>query len=226
MRQVLTVLESPWSEGADVADYSMRPFVEGLALLYDWRLIYRTFTSGEELTRLVEGEAFDTNAGRSLLYVSTHGAGGRLVAGVVTAKYINLSRIGGRLAKGAVEGVWLGACEVGGSTGVQSFLGRGAVWAGGYTCYVDWSTTMLVDIAVLNEVMGARPIRTAARAAKTFGNALSRFNPDTIIGGDQLERGVAMSNGVRLWARDASRRSASEVTQAVRIAAGWSKRVR
>jgi hypothetical protein len=38
-------------------------------------------------------EAFDVTASRSLLYISSHGYGGRLTAGVFTTKYINLSEV-------------------------------------------------------------------------------------------------------------------------------------
>jgi hypothetical protein len=37
----------------------MRPFVEGLAELHDARLVYRTFTTGEELRELLSYQAID-----------------------------------------------------------------------------------------------------------------------------------------------------------------------
>jgi hypothetical protein len=98
-RRNLIVLENPWEDqNGDIATYSMRPFVEGLCELYEHRLIYRTFTSGHELARLVEREAMDSKPGRYLLYLSSHGYGGRLVAGRYSDKAVNVAPIVSKLA--------------------------------------------------------------------------------------------------------------------------------
>jgi len=121
----------------------MRPFVEGLCALYNWRLIYRTFTTSAELASLVQGEAFD-NAKRAVLYIASHGYGGRLQAGVKGTHEINLAAIADRLPKD-VEGGWIGACDVGTSKSTQRFLSRGGtLWASGYSCSVDWDSCMLI----------------------------------------------------------------------------------
>lgn len=117
------------------------------------RLVYRTFTSGAELCRLLEYEAIDERNGRYLVYISSHGWGGRLTTGRTADGQTNLANIGSHLRQG-VEGVWLGACDLGGSSALQSFLtGGGAIWAGGYRCSVDWDASLLVDLSVLQALL-------------------------------------------------------------------------
>lgn len=213
-RGTLTVLESPWDdEDGEVADHSMRPFVEGLCSLYDWRLIYRTFTTAPELANLVNREAFD-NSNRSVLYISSHGCGGRIQAGVRETREINLASVADNLVK-EVEGVWLGACDLGDSRSLQRFLSRGGtLWAGGYTCSVEWAECMLIDIAVLNDVMAApRPVRGKGGILRHFAHAFERFDERWVIGEDQDEKPVELGEALRLWGRDVERSRPEDLTE-------------
>lgn len=209
----LTVLESPWeSDDGEVGEHSMRPFVEGLCALYGWRLIYRTFTTPAELASLVQGEAFDS-ANRAVLYVSSHGNGGRLQAGVKETREINLASIADALVND-VEGIWIGACDVGTSDSMARFLKRGGtLWAGGYTCSVDWDACMLIDIAVLNEVMAARSApRGVNGIVKIFDAALHRFDREWEIGDTSRGDVVELSEAVRLWGREGPRSRPDDLT--------------
>ncbi len=202
-RKTLTVLESPWEDDdGDIGEHSMRPFVEGLCELNDWMLIYRTFTSRPELTRLVNGEAFDRRASRALLYFACHATRGRLQAGIRTPLEINLAGIGRDLVKD-VEGVWLGACNIGASSSLGQFLsGGGAIWAGGYSCSVDWDAAMLIDIAVLQTVMSRGAITTTEGALRAFVDAFQRFDPGWIIGGDADDLDANLGESLELMARN------------------------
>src|SRR5882724_8402712 len=203
MKTTLVVCESPWTEhDRRLALWSMRPFVEGIAELYAARLVYRTFTAGSELRRLLEGEAFDDAGQRILIYIACHGYGGRLTPGRKTNSGANLAPIARSLRHG-VESVWLGACDVGGSNALHDFLaGSGAVWAGGYVCTVNWDASLLLDMAVLQELLksGARKTRTGV--VRTLKRAMESFDPRWIIGSDANGVDVCLRDALRVVARD------------------------
>src|SRR5262245_26363594 len=137
MRTNLVVCESPWIDNARrIAPYSVRQFVEGLALLHQARLIYRTFTTARELRVLLRYETIDEPHQRTIVYIACHGRGGRITIGR-REEPANLGSLGKWLHP-SVEEVWLGACDVGGGSGVRAFLrDGGARWAGGYVCAVE-----------------------------------------------------------------------------------------
>lgn len=216
------MLESPWDDGDDIAPYSMRPFVEGLAELHESRLIYRTFTSGAELSRLlVDGEAIDSRSGRFVLYISSHGRGGRLAAGRLAERDINLGPLASRTHKG-FEGVWLGACDVADGSIDEFLSGGGALWAGGYRCSVDWSASMIIDIAVLDRLLGlSRAPTTRSDTIRAFADAFERFDGQYQIGEDRHGAAVTLCDGIRLAARDKGGRP-HDVTDDLRRRLGWS----
>ena len=223
MRTTLVVCESPWTtEKGFLARWSMRPFVEGIAELYDVRLVYRTFTSGHELRRLLSYEAIDRPEGRVLVYVACHGFGGRLSVGRKGSEIVNLAPLAQTLY-GGVEGVWLGACDVGQSRALQDFLkNSGAIWAGGYVCSVDWAASLLLDLAVLQELLRSGPVRTRSRLLRVLKVALKSFDPNWKIGADRHERGVPLRHAIRVLARDKSRGARpKDVSEDLRYALGW-----
>src|SRR2546422_2508043 len=101
------VCESPWTERGMIQPWSMRPFVEGLTELSGARLVYRTFTTGEELRELLSYQAIDRPTQRTIVYIACHGYGGRLVPGRDEGS-ANLAPIALSVRRG-VEGVWVGA---------------------------------------------------------------------------------------------------------------------
>ncbi|MEO6951369.1 MAG: hypothetical protein ABI321_06110 [Polyangia bacterium] len=221
-RNHLTVIESPWEGRRDgeIGEHSMRPFVEGLCALHGWKLIYRTFTSARELGRLLEGEAFDSSAARQLAYIACHGGGGRLVAGIHDPETINLACAAAKLASG-VEGVWLGACDLATSRSLDRFLTeRGALWAGGYGCSVEWSSCMHIDIAVLDTLMGGRVLERKKAIIQALTAAFDRFDPAWVIGEDDDEDDVELGAALRVVARDKGGRPA-DVTQDIKDELGW-----
>lgn len=218
-RRNLIVLENPWKDhNGDIATYSMRPFVEGLCELYEHRLIYRTFTSGHELARLIECEAMDSKPGRYLLYLSSHGYGGRLVAG---DKGINVAPIASKLCKDVI-GVWVGACDVGNGALDAFLVGGRATWAGGYCCEVNWAASMLIDLAVLQEAMATdRAIESRTATVSMLAKALARFNPDFEIGDEP----ISLRDALRVVARDRVQGSRPrDVSDDLRTKLGWTSR--
>lgn len=203
----------------------MRPFVEGLCALYEHRLIYRTFTSGHELARLVECEAMDSKPGRYLLYLSSHGYRGRLVAGRYSDKDVNVAPIASKLSK-HVTGVWVGACDVGSGALDEFLVSGGATWAGGYCCGVSWDASMLIDVAVLQEAMATdRSIESRTATVNMLAKALTRFAPNFEVGVDEHDEPVSLRDALRVVARDRVQGSRSrDVSDELAAKLGWTSR--
>jgi hypothetical protein len=203
MRTTLVVCESPWTrKNGQLEPWSMRPFVEGIAELYHARLVYRTFTSGDELANLLSYEAIDRPTDRVVVYIASHGRGSRLAPSRDPTQMCNLSPLARRLRRG-VESVWVGACDVGGSQALEDFLSAGgAVWAGGYICGAYWDASLLLDLAVLQQVLRSGPIKTRARVVQILRWALRGFDPEWVVGDDTNGQAVCLRRAVRVVARD------------------------
>jgi hypothetical protein len=199
----------------------MRPFVEGLTELLRARLVYRTFTTGHELRELLSYQAIDRPNQRTVVYIACHGYGGRLIAGR-DDNAINLAPIALSMRRG-VEGVWVGACDVGASGAITKFLSEsGAVWAGGYSCAVDWHPSMLIDLAVLQELLSSGSIKTRKAFVTVVGRALRAFHPRWSIGESSRGDRIELSRALRLFARDKSRGGRiAEVTDLIEHRLGW-----
>ena len=127
-------------------------------------------------------KAFDGPGQRFLIYIACHGYGGRLTPGRKPDSGVNLAPIARALCQG-VESVWLGACDVGGSNALHDFLADGgAVWAGGYRCSVNWDASLLLDMAVLQELLKSGPRKTRTGVVGTLKQAMKGFDPRWIIG--------------------------------------------
>jgi hypothetical protein len=198
----LVVCESPWSTKGRLERWSVRPFVEGLSESYDARLIYRTFTTGLELQELLSHEAIDGAGNRVIVYIACHGAGGRLSLGRNGDKQPNLASIARYLRRG-VECVWLGACDLGRSKSLPAFLtAGGAVWTGGYICSVDWDAGLLLDVAVLQEVLSSGQISTKEGVLRILRRAFTGFRCSWCVGEDSRKKAVILADSIRVIARD------------------------
>lgn len=207
-RKTLYACEAPWADDGTLAEWSMQPFLRGLAMLHDFRLLHRTFTSGDELRGLVSTEFPHGDSTSKIVYIGSHGYGSRLSAGFGTPD-INLKSVAG-LAHRHIEGVWVSACEVGGTDALREFLVRGgAIWAGGYTCEVPWQSAMLIDVAVMNVVMSSGPADSKATVVGLIAKALRPFDPNWKIGKRDGEE-VVLRDAIHLEARDEVQGSRAE----------------
>lgn len=200
-RKTLYACESPWAtDRGTLVDWSMQPFLHGLAMLHDFRLLYRTFTSGYELRGLLSSEFPHGDSTSKIVYVASHGSGARLSAGFGTSD-INLKSVAGT-AHRHMEGVWVSACDVGGADALREFLiGGGAVWAGGYTCEIPWESAMLIDLAVMNTVMSLGYADSKLTAVGLIAKALRAFDPNWKIG-KRNGKEVLLRDAIHLEARD------------------------
>jgi hypothetical protein len=208
--KTLFACETPWfdSHGTFVA-YSMEPFLCGLARLHGFRLLYRTFTTIDELRNLLGYEFPSENKMGNVLYVASHGNGGRISAG---REGMNLSKIGDSVHR-STEGVWISACNVAGADPLLAFVtGARAKWVGGYTKTVGWTEAMLVDLAIIDAVMSSRRV-SASGIIVQFARALRPFNPMWSLDRD---------NDEPLWASiRLAVRSKGDVTNDLRKKMNW-----
>lgn len=221
----LVVCESPWiDERRNLERWSMRPFVEGLAELHDARLVYRTFTTAEELKDLIGYQAIDKPRQRTIVYIACHGRGGRLLAGR-EERPVNLASIAECLSPG-VEGAWIGACDVGRASALSGFLKwqGGAVWAGGYACAVDWEPSLQIDLAVLQALLRRSAVRSRDQIITAVATALRPFNPNWTIGVDSRNEKTPLKTAIRVVARDRIQGSRPlDVTTRVTDRLRWTK---
>jgi hypothetical protein len=223
MRTTLVVCESPWTKNnGDLEPWSMRPFVEGIAELYNARLVYRTFTTGDELANLLSYDAIDRPTHRVVVYIASHGRGGRLAPSRNADRLCNLGPLASKIRRG-VESVWLGACDVGASKALEHFLNAGgAVWAGGYGCGVSWDAALLLDLAVLQQFLRSGAIRSRTRVVRLLRKAFQSFDPEWIVGDDVSGNAVRLRRALRVVARDRIQGGRPrDVSAEVRTALHW-----
>lgn len=197
MKKALLAFEIPWADEGSLVEWSMQSFLRGLALRHHFHLLYRTFTTSAELNSLLTTHFPRGDETGSIVYIGSHGYGTRLSAEFGPS--INLKPVAEK-ARRELEGVWLSACGIADSAGVVEFLLRGgAIWAGGYTGEVSWDSAMLIDLAVMNEVMSSGLVNTKADAVKLMARALSTFNSEWKVDRDES---VCLRDSIRLLARD------------------------
>lgn len=218
--KTLLACEIPWADGdGTLVEWSMRPFLEGLALQDRFRLLYRTFTTSAELKSLLSSHLPRDDVTNTFAYIGSHGYGRRLSP--ESGPSINLKPIADS-AHRELEAIWVSACGVGDSQALFSFLLQGgAIWAGGYTGVVSWDAAMLIDIAIVNEVMSSGWVTTKTGAVKLLARALSSFNPDWIVGKNEGYT-FSLREVISLVARDGRQGSrASDVTADLFQELGW-----
>lgn len=216
-RRTLYVCEIPWAQRDSYSELSMHPFLSGLSELHGPRLLYRTFTTSDELGTLLSEQMPAPHGNRIIVYVSAHGSNGCLWPEFGSS--IKLKPVAEKMARYA-ECVWLGACRIGKSDALAEFVRNGgASWAGGYTCYVDWRAAFLIDLAILQAALTHPLADTKEAVVSVFRSALGAFNPEWMI--DSEER-VTLRDGFRIVGRNLTQGPTSEdLTVRVREALGW-----
>lgn len=212
----VVVLEAPWDDEKFLAERSIEPFIRGLIDIYGARMVYRTFTTRQELENLLaNGDAFDGRMKDILLYITAHGAGKRLLAKHKSNDGINISKIFTKLDKEFVKnisGVWLSTCENAQFKDIleNPLVDGGANFSGGYSCNVGWTESLLIDMAVIAEWLNFK-CRFSGPSTKDnlnslFKQALSPFSPDWEISHDH----TTIRNGLKISTRGLKGKSVAE----------------
>ncbi|MBI4081281.1 MAG: hypothetical protein HY423_01590 [Candidatus Lambdaproteobacteria bacterium] len=198
--KALIVLESPWFdlEQDPKQRTSIRPFLQGLADFYDASLYYSMFHNLDSFNHSVKRYE-DVKAKSHIIYVASHGKGGRVAA---VGRQIQLKRLLECIPDNyeALDGIMLGACDVGNSKAVQYGLKRNrACWIFGYRHAVDWMASTLVDMAILDEVLVKGRTRSRSQTITAFAKALHRFDGNWVIADDGAGRPMPIKKTIALW---------------------------
>jgi hypothetical protein len=230
----LLVMEGPWwTPEQKPKRPSVLPFLEGLEQYRgDFNIYYSNFYEKRGFNRALQDDLTHTREDRLYLYVAAHG-GSRTIGGIESES----GRIGcvmhlNTLLKGikkithsSIEGVLIGSCSIG--CNVQDFIhtmkGSPMVWVFGYTCEIEWVTSTLVDLSILEHLINLdrADLRSRARVVEAFARALSRFNSRYAIC-KMDEKKNPLLDAVSLVVRPRTARSLPrESTMELREHLGW-----
>jgi hypothetical protein len=170
----ILVLESPWTSGLSEGK-SVKPFIEGWALIGKAKLRYENFHDMKDLAHFLR--LFMAEPDLKICYIAGHGSGGRLkgVDGGINLKSLaNATRGRGPGDEGG-KGILLGACEVGGNLErlLKSCSPRIA-WVAGYDRRIPWVEATLCDLLFL-EYMTAGRIKPGGEKSRMFLRAEGKF---------------------------------------------------
>lgn len=209
-KKALLVLERPWdSLRESPLQLSMVPFFQSLERLDGNISVYRADFFEREGFRAALDHLMSHHHERSILYVAAHGDGSHL-AGSDGAPKVQLStaliEIFVRAAlKGNIEGFVLGSCFLGnrGELIESVFRGAGLRWAVAYTAAVDWLPSALIDMQIVSKMAAASPEDFASSEKMTglFAEALSLFNPRSVMAEDWNGKPVVLEDAIRIWVR-------------------------
>jgi hypothetical protein len=100
------------------------------------------------------------------------------------------------------------------------------VWAGGYRCSVNWDASLLLDMAVLQELLKSGPRKTRTGVVRALKQAMKGFDPRWVIGSNAKGGGVSLRDALRVVARDRVRGArpqdvSSDLLRALRWSNSW-----
>lgn len=222
-KKTLLAFELPNADDdGTLVEWSMQSFLQAISFRQGFRFLYRTFTSSGELSKLLSSQAPVSKNESVIAYISSHGAGGRLSSGYGLPD-INLRPLASDMSR-YIEGIWVAACETGGAKSLEAFLSKGrAVWAGGYTCAIEWDAAIAIDTAIISVAMKKRAVKTRTSAINVLCVALGRFSPEWKVG-TRDNKPVSIREAVCLWARDEKQGSAPrDVTKELLEKLRWAR---
>lgn len=209
-KKALLVLERPWDSLRDSPlQLSMVPFFQSLERLDGNMSVYRADFFEREGFRAALDHLMSHHHERSILYVAAHGDG-RHLAGNDSAPKVRLSTVLLEIFAQAawnrnIEGFVLGSCFLGnrGELIGKIFKGAGLRWAVAYTAAVEWLPSALIDMQIVSKMAAASPQDFASidKMTALFADALSLFNPYSVMASDERESPVFLKDAIRIWVR-------------------------
>ncbi|MCF7987379.1 MAG: hypothetical protein K9L60_07425 [Methylovulum sp.] len=181
----LLLLESPWWLPRDnPLRATCLPFFQGLERLYDgFNIYYSTFYDTAGFETALSEDLIHTVEKRQILYIGAHGNHGSIANGRASTLLGKVSQHGKR-----IEGVIISSCLVASrENNLLNVLASGDVrWVFGYTKSVDWLSSLLLELAIVEALVRAPEDVDHDREAllDTFKTALEKFNPNAPFGAD------------------------------------------
>lgn len=184
----LIILEYPWWDiDRNPGQASVLPFFQGVERLADnFKVYHATFFDKNSFTEALSGFSLNDRYDRYILYIAAHGSS-RKVANMHIGSLCSI--VGGFAEVSRIEGVIIGSCHVGVQTQQMksAMAGSSIAWMMGYKGAVDWLTSTLVDISVINSMLelGGHEITDRDDIFNKFTEAIQRFNPTYPVAHDK-----------------------------------------
>lgn len=218
-RLAILTLEQPWwPAGDDPNQTSVLPFLRGLAQFRpDLKLLQASFVDRTSFEASLDN-LLTLPAERRIIYVASHGTNGHLGGMRRDTAFGNLWR---RATEQNIEGIVFGACSFGSNADWMKEFTQGSSlrWMFAYSAEIDWLSSNLIDIAVLEAMadIGPRKVKSAAAIVKAAASALSLFNPERLL---DTENSITIKKSVVLVAQQAGKgHHARDLSEELRAAA-------
>jgi len=190
--KAILVTESPWwTPDQNRKRASVLPMLQGMANLTDHLAIYHSyFYEKHGFKAALNDDLSHTKENRLYLYVAAHGSR-RTVGGAGETPGLLLSTLLRELKRNTaqyrnIEGVILGSCEIGRNVSdlMQGLTGTRMAWIFGYTCEIDWLTSTVIDVAILERLtrLSDGQLKSRTTIVRSFADALKRFSGDYLLG--------------------------------------------
>jgi hypothetical protein len=212
----LLVLESPWWPPIqDPRRSSVLPFLQGLErVLNTFNIYYATFYDNKGLENALEVDLSHTKERRQIVYIGAHGAEGLLVDDNASNALKLIAKYGDK-----IEGVMLGCCSIGRYANIirpaLSYSKRygtyGANWLYSYKYSVDWISSMLIDISILEKVFSYDKLKSRDDIISVFTEGLKVFDQELLIADDGTIP-KKLNETIRLTIRPQGTQSVSDAT--------------
>lgn len=206
----LLMLESPWwTPEANPTRASALPFFQGLERLHDYfNIYYSTFHGTSGFEAALSQDLSHTREKRQILYIGAHGSERSIANGRASTILEKVALYGDK-----IEGVIVSSCLVGArdSNLWAPMLVNKTRWVYAYRHSVDWLTTQLLELSILEELIFA-PAGYADDREELLGlfaRALNRFNPETPVG----ENDERLSECICLMQRAKYKRFPENITE-------------
>jgi len=198
--RAVLIFESPWSlDKYDQNRSSVLPFVEGIAKHSHNIEVFHTRFYDFESFKLALQELTKVKFTNTVVYICAHGWKDEIGG----AKLRDLLAWVGEYSKDVnITGVMLGSCFVGKNTDLIGFLlsGTNIVWCAGYSSSSDWLSGTMIDVSILQKMLLAneKDFSDGKKLISKFGDALSHFSKNHIIGDDYEENKIPLSESLTI----------------------------
>jgi hypothetical protein len=229
--KAVLVIESPWwTPDQNKKRASVLPMLQGMGNLTDHISIYHSyFYEKHGFKAALKDDLSHTKENRLYLYVAAHGSK-KTVGGAGETPGLLLSTLLKELRRNTpqyknIEGVILGSCEIGRNVNdlMHGLTGTKITWIFGYTCEIDWMTSTMIDVAILERLTRLSNGQLSSRQMiiNTFTKALKRFDGKYLIG-EQGGHKIALADSITLITKPRGQGNAPrDSTEDLRTALAW-----
>lgn len=226
-KSAVLIFEGPWRiYDNDVNRSSVLPFFEGMAKQFDnVEIIYSRYYDLHSF-RAAFAELSNHAFGNAIVYVAGHGDGQRVSGAKILDILVECSVDSERAN---ITGVVLGSCFSAGTPDhpqndtINHMIQESRIaWIAAYKCASYWFQSTLLDLAIINTMLGAREKDFGQRAniTRMLARAISPFSPGFELGDDSLDEDeadpVSLGDGLAFFSQPRGQgHKAREVTDEV-----------